>query len=624
MFRTGPIPRATEWLCLLLLVAAFGAIQVLIGGTRMAFSLPSYALLGVAGVLALLTVRQPKAPASHPCLAVAAVFLAYILGRALSSPVPYLTRSDIYSVLGGLVVYFLVACVLTANRHRMVLMLFLLVVGVGHALVGALQFRDGNNFMPIWWLQRYDYGSRASGFYVCPNHLAGYLEVVGIIGLSLVCWSRWPVWAKLLIGYMVGVCYVALILTASRGGYLSTGTSLLVFGILSMAVLRRSSARLFWSIGGAGVAGAIVLALLIVFYVQKSDFLSGRAQNTFETTNMRVDLWKGALQQWQLNPVFGTGTGTYLFYGRLFRTERVQHDPIYVHNDYLHLLAEYGLVGAAGMAAFLLVHLGRGWQSFRRLGPKRVAVSPRLGSNALALNIGALAAVASYLVHSVVDFNLHIPGNLLLLAFVFGLLANDGIHRESAASPEVSKGQILWRFALPALGVILLVQSARLLPGEYLAERARGALRDRQPASALRMARDALKSDPQNPDLYFYLALGRLALADEAEDPRAAASFQQSAIPELERARAIVPQENLYALELATTLGALRRFEEAEEIYTDLMQRDPRNVSIHEAYDGHQKAWQSPPPAPEAEAPVEENEPPADAWTPTTEEHPPK
>src|SRR2546428_12884607 len=130
---------------------------------------------------------------------------------------------------------------------------------------------------------------------------------------------------------------------------------------------------------------------------------------------MRVDFWKAAIQQWKLQPVLGTGSGTYLFYGRQFRTDRVQPDPVYVHNDYLQLLAEYGTVGAALFVLFLTAHLRSGWKNLERLGFKRAPVSSRLLSNGMALQLGAIAAVSAYIVHSFLDFNLHIPANVLLL-----------------------------------------------------------------------------------------------------------------------------------------------------------------------------------------------------------------
>ena len=174
-----------EGFAFLLLAGAFAFIQIIIGGTRMVFSLPAYGVLGVVGLLAVFLVRRRKPAPSRACLAITAIFMAYILARALLSPVPYITRSDVYSVLAGLVVYFFTACILTSAKQRMVFVCFLLVLALAHSFIGALQFRDGTNFMPISWLKRYDYERRASGFYICPNHLAGLLEVVGVMGLSL-------------------------------------------------------------------------------------------------------------------------------------------------------------------------------------------------------------------------------------------------------------------------------------------------------------------------------------------------------------------------------------------------------------------------------------------------------
>jgi len=576
------------------MAAAFAGIQIMIAGTRMIFSLPFYGLLGVLGLLAVLSLRRPKPVPSSWCLPVTALFMGYILARAWFSPVPYLTRSDFYSVVAGLVVYFFTACILTSAKQRMLFIGGLLLLALAHCFVGAFQFRDGNNFMPIAWLQRADYGRRASGFYICPNHLAGLLEVVGIFGLSIVCWSRWPLWSKMLVGYATGICYVGLVLTGSRGGYLSTAFSLAVFAVLSLAILRRTRGNLFWKIGGAGAIAAIVLGVVAFYAIRKSPYLSGRAQSTFETTNMRVDLWQGALQQWKLQPIFGTGSGTFLYYGRLFRTDRVQLDPVYTHNDYLNLLAEYGLIGPVGLLLFLAIHLWRGTQSFARLGPKRVAVSQRILSNALALNVGALAAVGSYIVHSVLDFNLHIPANVLLMAFVFGILANDGVVRGTKLPPPVLR-DTLWRMVLPVAGAVLIAACVRLLPSEYFSERARMAVRDQQPGSGIRYAVAGLKSDPTNPDLHYRLGDARMQFADRMADPAAAASFRTEGIKALEKAYAIAPAEEIYALELASALDAAGRFEEAESVFYNALKWDPKSVSLRRYYERHLELWRGEP-----------------------------
>ncbi len=584
--------RAAETISALLLAAGFAVIQTLIGGTRLLFSLPAYGLLALAGLLVLFALRRAKPPPDQLCLIASAIFFGYILARAILSPVPYLARADIYSVLGGLLVYFFVACVLINAKPRMLILSFLCILGIVHTLVGVVQFRDGNNFMPISFLQRFDYGRRASGLYICPNHLAGLLEVVGGFGLSIVCWSRWPIWAKLLIAYAAGICYCGLVLTGSRGGYLSTAGSLLVFAVLSLIVLRRSSAQLFWKIAGPGFLAAAAIGVAIAFFVHQSDYLSGRAQNVFETTNMRVDLWRGALKQWKLGPIFGTGSGTYLFYGRQFRTDRVQNDPIDVHNDYLHLLAEYGAVGAVAFLIFFGVHLRRGWKTFQRLGPLRAAISPRLTSNALALNIGALVAIAAYVIHSVVDFNLHIPANVLLLAFVFGIIANPGLRPEEGRE-STATSTLPWRLILPALGCFILFSCARLLPGEYFGERARVAYRDSHPAETIFYALRALEYEKQNPFIYDFLGRGRNSQGFMMRDPRAQASFHRAALEAFWQARDISPHDKVFAIDLGLTYDALGRFAEAEWMYDEALVLDPKSKSTREYYDAHIQRWLS-------------------------------
>jgi O-antigen ligase len=290
-------------------------------------------------------------------------------------------------------------------------------------LIGAFQYTKGNNFMPFEFLERGDYGIRASGFYVCPNHLAGFLEVVALMGLSVACWSRWKPWARLLVGYLSVTCVAGIMMTGSRGGYLSTAVGVVVLGTLGLVALRKQNKWLYWRV----LIGNLLLAGILVFgvtqVVAKNWFVQSRASNIATTQDIRLELWKSAIEQFQLDPIWGTGSRTFLYYGRQFRPAGTIQDPIYAHNDYLQLLAEFGVVGMLGFLLFLAVHLRSGIQSFVGLISQRTTVS-LIGSNSLALNIGALASVAAYMVHSFLDFNLHIPANSLLMAFTFGLLTD--------------------------------------------------------------------------------------------------------------------------------------------------------------------------------------------------------
>jgi O-antigen ligase len=585
MPRTLPA-GGMEILAAVLFAAAFLVIQALIGGTRLLFSFPAYLLLASGAFLTLFRLRRAKPRPAARCLWASVIFFAYILARASFSPVPYLARSDIYSVLAGLVLYFSVACLLVSARVRLGLLVALLCFALAHVLVGVIQFRYGNNFMPISFLQRFDYGHRASGFYVCPDHLAGFLEVAGIMGLSALCWSRWPVWGKLLAAYAVVSCYVGLLLAGSRGGFLSVMASLLAFAFLSAMILRRWDRRLLWRASGASLAAVFVIAIGVGVLIHSNEHLAERT-NILDYKNMRLLMWKAALQQWKLSPLVGTGSGTYLYYGRQFRDAAVQEDPVDVHNDYLHLLAEYGVIGVALFLVFLGAHLRNGWKNFHRLGPKRVAVSAQLLSNSMALQIGALGAVAAYIVHSGVDFNLHIPANVLLLAFVFALLANAGQPRNETDNVTFSP----WRLVAPALALVLAVQSVRLLPGEYFTERARVCWTDDRPAEAIAFAERGLSFEKQNPDLYDYLGHSRVDLADTFKDKTKRPALYLAALKDFERGWALAPMDETFPLELAFTYDELQRFPEAEWMFYEARARDPKSTSLQEYYQGHLIRW---------------------------------
>ncbi|MEP7013917.1 MAG: O-antigen ligase family protein [Verrucomicrobiota bacterium] len=574
------------------MVAALVLIQVLSGGSRLLFSLPAYALLSLMGVLALFSLRQAKPNPDRLCLASAAIFLGYIIARAYFSPVDYMARQDLYSVLGGLLVYFFVASVLTGAKQRMIVLIILIAAAIGHVVVGTIQFTEGNNFTPLSFLGRADYGRRASGFYGCPNHLAGLLEVLGVFGLSIVCWSRWPVVGKVLVAYGTGICYAGLVLSGSRGGYLSTVTSLAIFAALSLTILARSSAKLFWRIGTPFVVGAIVVWIAVSFSVGQSQYLSQRTENVLgddlndTSSTLRTAMWQIALKQWALKPVWGTGSGTYLYYARQFHTNKIPGDPIYAHNDYVQLLGEYGLVGAAGFLLFIIFHLRRGWKNFERLGPKRVttSVSPSLLSNGMALNIGALGAVGAYAVHSIFDFNLHVPANLLLMAFVFGVLANGGIPRGGEPRPP-TWAALLSRIALPALGIIVAIQCARLLPGEYFAELARTTGGGRaSPETSLRFAERGIETETRNPYLYQYLAAAETHKARLTSDAKAQESLYRNAVIHLEKAHALAPQDKAFALVLALAYGDGGRSDDSERMYKEAMALDPQSETLQNLY----------------------------------------
>lgn len=592
-----------------LLVAALALIHCLVGGTRLLYSVPSYGLLALAGVLTIASIRRVRSAPNPACLASVAVLAGYVLVRACQSPVVFLAGPDFFMMTGCVLLYLLIAYFFPNPNNRAVVIAALLTVGIADAVLGLIQFTQGKGFM-LFGFGQPSPSSRANGMLISPDHLAGFLEVVGVLGLSVVVWGRTKFAWRLVLGYAVFCCYAGLIFTGSRGGYLSALVSLVVFCGLSLFTSYRADRGRSIVLSVLSVCVVAGLVIAAVKMMTSSLVLQGRVDE-LTTPDTRFLIWHAALDQFRLAPWFGTGSGTYLIFGRFFRNTEVQADPVHVHNDYLELLAEYGILGAVVMALFLAAHLFAGTKSVALLARHRLRASPDGLSTAVALQIGALSAVAALLAHSVVDFNLHIPGNALLLAFVFGILSNPGVVQGEGARTSVVTPW--FRYALPFAGLCFLGaglwqvagslragqslrtpvawQAAMILPkmpGEYWTEQARIALRDRAFVKCADAAKTGLGFEKKNPDLYLYLGEANRMQALQMQQRHSRAleqAFLHAAEDAYRHGLELFPNDETLLVRLAQTMDGQKRFDEAEALFIEAFKADP-NLGLTRAFYG--------------------------------------
>ena len=295
-----------------------------------------------------------------------------------------------------------------------------------------------------------------------------------------------------------------------------------------------------------------------------------------DPTNVRLLLWSSALDQFHLSPVIGTGGFSFLYYGRLFRHPSVQNDPIHVHNDYLQLLADYGIVGAVLFLVLLAAHLAAGGKLFRRL-VRRTAAYGESRSNSLALCIGALSVVAAYIVHSVVDFNMQMPANALLIGVVFAILASST--PSSREQPQTSWLLTISAWLLPALSLGVLAYGLPMMPGEYFTERARFALvRLQKPAEALEFALKGLRTEHNNPELFFYCGEAALELAaSNAGNPL---TLRKEAVASFTKGLEAFPYDSRLAVKLAQAYSESGNYFKASNTLTFIEKWDPNSSYV--------------------------------------------
>jgi O-antigen ligase len=345
----------------------------------------------------------------------AAAFAAYALGRYLTSDIEYVARQELIRVL----IYAFLFLAILNNLHRQestqVIVFTLLLVAMALSGYAIYQFVTGSDRVLMYFKP---YARRGSATYISPNHLAGLLEMILPLGLAWVLVSRAKPVAKVFIGYASLVILAGIVTTLSRGAWISCMVVLVVF----FAVLLLN--RIYW------LPSAVLLLILVglgVFFIPRTPAVKDRFQEMTAEKSLPVDLrgevWFSTVNMWRDNFGWGVGPGHFGHRFGAYRTELVQNDPERAHNDYLNTLADWGVAGAAVVLSALGL-LGAGvfktWRYVRGspddLGSKK--------SNKLALLFGGALGLFAILIHSVVDFNLHIPANAIVAMTLMAMVSS--------------------------------------------------------------------------------------------------------------------------------------------------------------------------------------------------------
>jgi O-antigen ligase len=133
----------------------------------------------------------------------------------------------------------------------------------------------------------------------------------------------------------------------------------------------------------------------------------------------RPNVWANTLGIARDFPLFGSGLGTFDAVYPAYELRNLDRHYSHAHNDYLEYLAEIGFIGMLllmGGILFLLYTTFRVWRE-------------RKNPEVKGLVMGGIVAVICMLIHSIADFNLHIPANMLLFTAVLTLVYNTAFYK---------------------------------------------------------------------------------------------------------------------------------------------------------------------------------------------------
>ena len=356
------------------------------------------------------------APLLFPLAALALVAAGQIVLHGTASA--YTTRTELQLLVAYLILLHLMDQAFQNSQHWRTLVWFLMGLGFLVSMFGILQHLTFNG--KLYWFRVMRYGGYPFGPYVNRNHFAGFAELIIPIALVPLVLGKVRRERLVLVSLLAVVPIIALFLCGSRGGIVSFAVEMIILFLL-LLVRRVQSTHMM-------VGGAIVLcAVLAVSWIGVQQVLQRFASyKTLEVTvgkraAMRRDTWKIFLD----HPVSGTGLGTLQQVFPPYDSEYDGKIVNHTHNDYLEALAETGILGGICCAWFIAVLLLTSLRGLANLG----------SSFGAALNLSGLVGCCGIFVHSLVDFNLHIPGNALLF-FVAAHMATARIQAHAPASMQ--------------------------------------------------------------------------------------------------------------------------------------------------------------------------------------------
>ena len=259
----------------------------------------------------------------------------------------------------------------------------------------------------------------ARGTYMNRNHFAGLLEmalpfaVLAAVAILRRNRKRFespagPAAAACALLVVAAVILLGILHSLSRMGFIATLCSLFVTGAAALGMGHAGGKK--W----LPLAGLLGVVVVLGFVFLPTDQLIARfadlAAGEEISAEGRAQAWRDTEPLIGAYPVFGCGLGAYESAFLRYKTVAPLFAVEFAHNDYLQLLAEFG-----GLGFTLLMLL-----MFRTL-MRAVRAADQAGSGRwLALaSVGSLAAI---LLHSLVDFNLYIPANAAVLAWIAGIV----------------------------------------------------------------------------------------------------------------------------------------------------------------------------------------------------------
>jgi O-antigen ligase/Tfp pilus assembly protein PilF len=370
-------------------------------------------------------VKITRTPLNLPIL----TFMAICVLSLLWSDSPMVSLLELPLFLVGPILYFVIANNIKSKRQVNCLLTSLLIISSLLGIYGIFQYQ-GIDF--AFWKGNIA-RSQVFGLFGNVNYFAEYLIVPLPLAISLflACQNRRH---KILLLMGVLVMGGSLVLTFTRGSYLAIGISSIFMFLLYLTSQGKSfikeHKKIFIFIFALIILATFIFSLpnplnepgtaisKIKSRISISQFTRG------SSLKRRITIWKFTGLMIKDHPLLGSGIGTFKYNSLNYQAQffdQGENRRLYpygiadkVHNEYLQLGAEIGILGLGIFLWFIITYFRYGLRILKKSKDKYKQ----------GILIGLMGGVMAVLIDAIFGFPLHLPATLILFWLFIGLIVS--------------------------------------------------------------------------------------------------------------------------------------------------------------------------------------------------------
>lgn len=354
------------------------------------------------------------------------------LGWKTLSFSPALSGYEVMKYICFFLFFYLVLQYVRTKREIETFVLVLLFSAVFQSIYGLTEYLGGTERI-FGYNKEWGLGS-ATGTYINRNHFAGLLEMIFPLSLGyllvkadffsikkelsfkekILWFGQERLQRSIIFGIISVVIGIGIFFSRSRSGITIFFITIFLM-ILILSAMRVSSTEI------PARKQRLNRILKVVFIVTLFSVIMIGAKPILErftpekmSYSGRLKYVKSTVEIIKSYPLFGTGKGTFVYIYPMFDRERTSGLVEHAHNDYVEILAENGLISGGSLIIL----------AFSFFGYVGIQWGRRRDYFVKGIGLGFLLGMAAILMHSVSDFNMHIPANVVYFMAINALALN--------------------------------------------------------------------------------------------------------------------------------------------------------------------------------------------------------